>query len=1447
MSINNNNRSTSFNPLSNNIGLTKQDIINAANYNVISMYDEQQNEEIKDDSAGGVVATYFDNSSPNPKLKIENLTLNIPQSQINNLSQQLDDLVTNVNDLLQRFSSDTIPRLLYANLTPNVMLYNDDTTTSTPNYNYAREMNLRNPTQNTGATRLTLMSYDASFQYTLEYDETADSVSVYRWDLVNQIEVVVQIINLDELIQLTNLNMSNHQISNVSQLTLSPIDNVTNASFIIKDTLAVLQLLLEYDQPNDVINLWRKTTKILNFQTNQIQSLIPLDMNNNKITNLADGASNNDAVNYGQVSGLISGFNNFLKIDGTNSMTADLNVNSHKLLNVNNGTNPNDAVNFSQLNLKADTTYVDSQDNLKVNLTGGTLTGQLILNADPSNVLGAATKQYVDSVSTNLSTNYLNKTTTSNQTVAGNVDFGSNTVGSTHIPINGSDFTNKTYVDTNFLNKTTSTQQNVVALTQFNGGVDMNGKSIINILDPVNGQDAMTKSYTTTNFLNKTTNTAQTVTSNTTFSQGLNLNNQNITNVLDPTQPQHASTKNYADTNLALKVNKAGDTMTGTLNMGSNNVSSSFVSTSNTDLTNKLFTDTTYLNKITTVAQTVASDVDHGVKKITTSYIPVNDVDLINKLYGDTTYPLKPVTQQIGGVSVAISASDYYKLFLIISNAGIFLPACSTTNKQFRFYNTVSGGSNFIPQGSDLINGVNSPVSCQNQYDYIEATSDGSNNWYVRIIPYKFLNSANSNYLSITGIPSAQVYDVSNFIKSDTSSGIISGLTPSQSSTTQVQVTSGLAVIVDSFTTPSTPSAILITVSSTLTTSITTGVVNNYLFLQPNGTLLIQTTSTTADTYNKIYLARIVLNTAKSGIANIIPRGQVQINAGMQLHTFLRAIGYINLSVIISPNGANMNINSSGGTVVSDGINYTTSFQDPNTKTFLSGSAISFKLCTQSGYTSDTATTTFPNAANYDNGGTLTANSSGNGSSINCRVYLLADGSYVVQYGQTVYANLATASAAVMSEIFIVSPVVSSSVLLCYVSVVKNASTLNATNQAIFTNASSIGNLSASSSSSSGASVIGSGKIDVTNGVVSILAQPSYNIIGNPTAVSATPTDVTPDQLVTCINQATTTPLQLDGIQFNPQIKTAAYTLTTNDNHILANTNSGSYAITLPASSTKNYFKVSKLGTANTLSFTPNAGDSFITSSGTTSTLSLSNQGDSYEFTSNGTTGWITSLLPTLISSGSFKGITFINTSQTYTIPAGVTTMLMFLYSSTAGSTGSGINGTALFSGNGSAGAGCCISYYSSLTPGNTLIISLGTGGIGSGSGPSNTNTIGTGSTITSGTQTITTMTAPAAATKPAFGASGGTSSTPTGGNVLNIPGSPGSIGLYLNIPTLTGSIVPGGAGGQPFMFPGNFDYANTNAVVGSLGCGSTGAPYLSTALTGQSGSNGIALFWLFG
>ena len=73
---------------------------------------------------------------------------------------------------------------------------------------------------------------------------------------------------------------------------------------------------------------------------------INLDMNNRRITNLAEGTSNTDAVNRNQLNTTDS---NNLDRDGTDPMTGNLNMNNNRIRNLANGTVSTDALTLGQL------------------------------------------------------------------------------------------------------------------------------------------------------------------------------------------------------------------------------------------------------------------------------------------------------------------------------------------------------------------------------------------------------------------------------------------------------------------------------------------------------------------------------------------------------------------------------------------------------------------------------------------------------------------------------------------------------------------------------------------------------------------------------------------------------------------------------------------------------------------------------------------------------------------------------------------------------------------------------------------------------------------------------------------------------------------------------------------------------------------------------------------
>jgi hypothetical protein len=258
----------------------------------------------------------------------------------------------------------------------------------------------------------------------------------------------------------------------------------------------------------------------------------------------------------------------------------------------------------------------------------------------------------------------------------------------------------------------------------------------------------------------------------------------------------------------------------------------------------------------------------------------------------------------------------------------------------------------------------------------------------------------------------------------------------------------------------------------------------------------------------------------------------------------------------------------------------------------------------------------------------------------------------------------------------------------------------------------------------------------------------------------------------------------------------------------LARTSGGtgiSSTATFPASGTID----TGTGTTNKLpKFTTGAsgiiGDSSITDNGTAVSSTL-------PFT----------LTPTLQS---FTG------SGTFTIPTGVTAVKVTL----VGGGGAGGGSTAANNGGGGGAGGIAVKFLSSLTPGNTIAVTVGAGGTGvSAAGGNN----GSASTIASGTQVITTVTA--------NGGSGGSSSgtASAGGNGaaistngdINGAGAPGANSSTGNLGGWGGATFLGGPGGTAAGAAGNNAVANTGSGGGGGGAAGNAA--------GGNGAAGIVIF----
>ena len=166
----------------------------------------------------------------------------------------------------------------------------------------------------------------------------------------------------------------------------------------------------------------------------------------------------------------------YLKVNGSSTMTGNLVMGTNKITGLVDPTSAQDAAtkNYVDTQDAATKNYVDTQDATKLSLSGGTMTGNLVMGTngitdlvDPTSDQDAATKNYVDDNSIN---NVVEDVTPQ---LGGNLDVNGNAITSTS---NG----------------------NIVISPDGTGTVDVDSTRITSVADPTGNQDAATKNYVDT-------------------------------------------------------------------------------------------------------------------------------------------------------------------------------------------------------------------------------------------------------------------------------------------------------------------------------------------------------------------------------------------------------------------------------------------------------------------------------------------------------------------------------------------------------------------------------------------------------------------------------------------------------------------------------------------------------------------------------------------------------------------------------------------------------------------------------------------------------------------------------------------------------------------------------------------------------------------------------------
>ena len=230
----------------------------------------------------------------------------------------------------------------------------------------------------------------------------------------------------------------------------------------------------------------------LNTNDGKIEAQNPIDMKNEKISNLAEGTDNSDAITKHQLeTGLApkadkTELSNYLKRDGTVSVTGNFDFGDNIITKVGNGSQSTDVVNKGYI----DTALAAKPNINQVVLRDGSqdMTGNLnmsqkkIVNlADPTGRNDATGKGYVD----RLFLDALRLDGSSKMT--GNLDMSLNKIINCGQPTGARDVTNKAYVDSE-VGKTLKLDGSGVMTSV----LDMNNQRIINLGNATHNQDAIT-------------------------------------------------------------------------------------------------------------------------------------------------------------------------------------------------------------------------------------------------------------------------------------------------------------------------------------------------------------------------------------------------------------------------------------------------------------------------------------------------------------------------------------------------------------------------------------------------------------------------------------------------------------------------------------------------------------------------------------------------------------------------------------------------------------------------------------------------------------------------------------------------------------------------------------------------------------------------------------------
>jgi len=319
--------------------------------------------------------------------------------------------------------------------------------------------------------------------------------------------------------------------------------------------------------------------------------------------------------------------------------------------------------------------------------------------------------------------------------------------------------------------------------------------------------------------------------------------------------------------------------------------------------------------------------------------------------------------------------------------------------------------------------------------------------------PYVILGETNSIQLASNGSNWVAIsYNISTV---NSSTGVFEFTGLSIASTTTFNVAPVKGWIVNDTTNPLSPQLYYVAYSGGVHTAIYVNTsTETWVYLTSGGTISQSSIELTEQQRRQnIFLGKLG-HANKTNIINAFSQPDFVLSPLSQLRDMFTPINLINGGIYASPNGANLRFNTSAGYLYGLGINFASNTLNPNTLYVSGTNPCTFQYRTQTGGTA--LNTTFIDPTKYDVGGVITPITGTKAT--NQRIYLVQNGIFRVQYGQTEYNQLSAAIEGIATEQFnTFSNFTNNGILIGILSVLSTATNLSDTSKARFFFASKFG------------------------------------------------------------------------------------------------------------------------------------------------------------------------------------------------------------------------------------------------------------------------------------------------------------------------------------------------------------------------------------------------------